>query len=88
MLDRRNSTMLEPIDVIWQVFSVQPRIVMLHVMMIFEFADNAAAEELSTLFICPIRIRVVTEEVAAHLRVKVRDCLLRLRELLHAIIVL
>ena len=80
--------MLEPIDIVWQVLCVQPRVVMLHVVVIFELTDDATAEEQCTLLICPIRIRIVAKEVRAHLSIKVGDELLRLRELLHAIIIL
>ena len=80
--------MLEPIDVIGQVFCVQPRVVVLQGFVVPELADDAAAEELCAFLIGPIRVRVVAEEVRLHLRVKIGDDLLRLLELLHPIVVL
>ena len=60
----------------------------LHVVMVFELADDATAEELSALIISPIRVGIVAEEVSAHLGVKVSDELLSLVKLLHAVVVL
>ena len=80
--------MLEPIDVIGQVLCVQPRVVVLQGFVVSELADDAAAEELCALLICPIRVRVVAEEVRLHLRIEISNELLRLLELLHPIVVL
>ena len=80
--------MLEPVDVVWQVLRVQSRVVMLHVAVILDLVDHARAEEFFALIVSPIRVRIVAEEVRAHLGVEISDQLLGLLELLHAVVVL
>ena len=80
--------MFEPIDKVWQVFRVQPCIVMLHVMVISELADQSTAEEFCSLLICPIRVRIVSQEVRHLLRVEISDKFRSLLELHHAIFIL
>jgi len=81
VLDGSDSTLLEPVDVVGDVISVQSSVVMSHVIMVLELVNNAVAEELGTLIICPIGVSIVPGEIGVKLFVVLGDELLGLAEL-------
>ena len=81
VLDGSDSTLLEPVDVVGDVISVQSSVVMSHVIMVLELVNNAVAEELGTLIISPIGVSIVPGEIGVKLFVVLGDELLGLAEL-------
>lgn len=88
MLNGSDSTLLEPVDVVGDVISVQSSVVMSHVIMILELVNNAVAEEFGTLIIGPIGVSIVPAEIGVKLFVVLGNELLGLTELEHALLVL
>ena len=88
MLDRADGTMLDPIDVVWDVLGVEASVMMLNVVMVIEVTNDAGAEEMRPLVISPVGVGIVAEEMSIMLLVESGDELLRLAELQHAVIVL
>lgn len=88
MLDAADGTMLNPVDVIGNVLSVQAGVVMHDVIVILECIDEPTAQEVLPLVVCPVRVGVVSKEVCPHLGIVLGDVLLSLTELMHAGLVL
>ena len=80
--------MLQPIHVIGDVLCVQSCIVVLHVVVIFQFTDDAAAQKLVSLGIGPVRVGIMAEEVGVELGIEFSDVRLGLAKLLHTAVVL
>ena len=68
--------MLQPVDVQRNVLSIQSSIVVHHHIVIFKLTGETIAEELGTLLICPVRVGIVSKEVALQLSIEFCNVLL------------
>lgn len=80
--------MLQPVDVQRNVLSIQSSIVVHHHIVIFKLTGETIAEELGTLLICPVRVGIVSKEVALQLSIELCNVLLSPSELHHTIVIL
>ena len=88
MLDRADGTVLNPVDVVRDVLSVEASVMMLHMIVVVEMTNDTTAEEMRPLIISPIGVSIVAEEVGIMLLVESSNKLLCLAELEHAMVVL